>query len=235
MKHDVVYILKSDTGAEELRYSLRSVQNNFPHGRVWFFCGCPDGITPDRYVPFEQTGHNKWTRSTSTIREICATDEVSEDFWLFNDDFFILRKVTEMQYMFRGSLSERVNDIHEKHGISAYANQLYGTKKLLSGYGYGTLDYALHVPMLINKQKAFEVLEAFPGCSMFRSLYGNYWEVGGVKAEDVKIIGLDEMPKGTQTFLSTSDKSFKNGKVGEYIRKRFTEPSRWEKNNAESL
>lgn len=235
MKHDIVYILKSDTEAEELRYSLRSVQKNFPHGKVWFFCGCPAGIEPDRHVPFEQTGRTKWEKSTSTLRKICTTDKVSEDFWLFNDDFFILRKVTDLPYMVRGGLLDRVYDIRDRQGISAYSNQLNETRRILSQRGYGTFDYALHVPMLINKQKALEVLDAFPKCPMFRSLYGNYHKVGGVTAEDVKIYELDEEPKKGQTLLSTSDKSFKRGKVGEYIRKRFTEPSRWEKQNAESL
>ena len=51
--NDIVYILKNDVEPNELRYSLRTVEKNFPHGRVFFFCGCPQGITPDRFVPFE--------------------------------------------------------------------------------------------------------------------------------------------------------------------------------------
>ena len=118
MRHDIVYILKEDIGAEELRYSLRSVQANFPHRRVWFFCGCPDGITPDGYVRFKQTGRNKWQKSTSTFRKIAETDAVSDDFWLFNDDFFVMQKVIDLPYMIRGSLTDRVAGIREKRTVS---------------------------------------------------------------------------------------------------------------------
>lgn len=40
-KRDIVYILRNDMGsdAEELRYSLRSVAENFPARNVWFVGG----------------------------------------------------------------------------------------------------------------------------------------------------------------------------------------------------
>ena len=64
---------------------------------------------------------------------------------------------------------------------------------------------------------------------MFRSLYGNYNEVGGVKAKDVKIYDRIGLPKPEQKLLSTADTSFNLGMVGNYIKEKFTEASRWEK------
>lgn len=232
MKYDIVYILREDVEPDELKYSLRSVQANFPHRKVWFFCGCPEGIEPDGYVPFKQVGRNKWQKSTSTFRAIAETKGVSEDFWLFNDDFFVLRKAKDTPYMIRGSLSDRVEGIRKKRTVSGYASGLDTARDALEKRGLTTYDYALHVPMLINKQKAVEVLDQFPKCPMFRSLYGNYWNVGGITVQDVKIYDDNDLPEAGQTFLSTSDGSFRNGKVGEYIRKRFTEPSKWEIDNA---
>ena len=226
--NDIVYILKNDVEPNELRYSLRTVEKNFPHGRVFFFCGCPQGITPDRFVPFEQKGATKWERATSTFRKIAETEEVSEDFWLFNDDFFILQRIDGLPYMTRGLLSERVNELRERHGLSGYAVKLAETITALESRGLETRDYALHVPMLINKQKALEVLDAIPECPMFRSLYGNYHKVGGIKTDDVKIHDRMTVPAEGQTLLSTSDISFRLGRVGDYIRKNFTEASRWE-------
>lgn len=235
MKYDIVYILANDAGTEEIRYSLRSVEKNFPHRKVWFFCGYPPGIEPDVHVPFIQTGNTRWAKSTSTFRKIAATKGVTENFWLFNDDFFILRKVDDLPYMYRGDLAERVEGLRKKYNVSGYAAQLNRTRSILEDNGLGTLDYALHVPMLINKQKALEVLDKFPKCPMFRSLYGNYWKVGGVLAKDVKVYDRGTVPKKGQTLLSTLDDSFENGNVGNYIRERFTEPSKWEKKYAESL
>lgn len=222
---DVVYILKKDVQPDELRFSLRSVERNFPFNRVFFFCGRPEGINPDVYVPFEQLGATKWEKATSTYRKICESD-VSEDFWLFNDDFFIMERIDDLPYMYKGTLKERIDDLRERRGNSSYCMNLEGARLELESLGFDSLDYALHIPMLINKQKALETLNTFKS-PMFRSLYGNYAEVGGIKADDVKIYNAS-LPVQGQTLISTADASFKYGRVGKIIRDRFTEPSRWE-------
>ena len=107
-----------------------------------------------------------------------------------------------------------------------YCMNLEEARLELESLGYESLDYALHVPMLINKQKAIETLNTFKS-PMFRSLYGNYAKVGGIKADDVKIYSAG-LPQPGQALLSTSNASFKFGAVGKYIRDRFPEPSRWE-------
>ena len=40
-KYDVVYIVKEDPRNEELRYSIRSVCENFPVRNIWIFGYCP--------------------------------------------------------------------------------------------------------------------------------------------------------------------------------------------------
>ena len=74
-----------------------------------------------------------------------------------------------------------------------------------------------------------QTIERFPDVPMFRALYGNYNEIEGEDAPDVKIITPDqEIPEGA-AFVSTSDASFVNGVVGRQLRARFPEPSKWEK------
>ena len=51
MRHDIVYFVKNTEENEELVYSLRSVEKNFPYNRVWFFGGCPNGLKPDVHIP----------------------------------------------------------------------------------------------------------------------------------------------------------------------------------------
>ena len=63
---------------------------------------------------------------------------------------------------------------------------------------------------------------------MFRSLYGNYAKVGGIKVDDVKIYNAAGLPQPGQALLSTSDASFSFGRVGKIIRDKFSERSRWE-------
>ena len=59
-KIDSVYILKDEFNCEELRYSLRSVEKNFPHRFVWFVGGQPKGFQPDRAIKHKQVGSTKW-------------------------------------------------------------------------------------------------------------------------------------------------------------------------------
>ena len=112
--HDIVYILKQAIAPDELRYSLRTVEANFPHRNVWFFCGNLKGIKPDGAVWFTQKGRNKWERSTSTFHKIVEIEDITDDFWLFNDDFFVLKKVKDVPYMYYGTLEDRINSIITK-------------------------------------------------------------------------------------------------------------------------
>lgn len=57
--YDIVYFVKESKTNEELRYSLRTLKN-FPHRKVWFYGGCPEGLKPDQYVYVEQDQPTKW-------------------------------------------------------------------------------------------------------------------------------------------------------------------------------
>ena len=63
---------------------------------------------------------------------------------------------------------------------------------------------------------------------MFRSQYGNRARVPYVYHEDVKIYENNERPREDTDYLSTTEKSFRDGLVGQFIRERFDKPSRFE-------
>lgn len=230
MKYDIVYLLKNDIDSNEIRYSLRSIEKNFPYNKVWFVSGCPEGIKPDGFIDFQQVGDTKWKRSTSALAAACRNDEITEDFWLFNDDFFVIRKVRSIKPMISGTLLQRCKKVEARNGNmqTGYTRQLRRAAHVLRINGYTQYDFALHVPMLINKAKALEVMNKFPDCPMFRSLYGNYCELESIKTKDVKITDLKMLPDEDAKFVSTEDKSFLKGAVGEYIRDLFPEPSKYE-------
>ena len=232
-KFDIVYVLKNDVEADELIYSLRSVEANMPHARVVFVGGKPDGIEPDLYLPHEQKGVNNWERSTSSIEYVAKCKEISDDFWLFNDDFFVMKPIKELKPIYNGTLYRRVQAIEKKRmgTPSFYSYNLRATKELLDSERLHSYNYAVHMPMLINKAKALEVIKKYPKCKMFRSLYGNYHRVGGVNRPDCKIVSLDTEPSKDAVFLSTTEKSFAEGKVGEFIKAMFPKPSRFETGN----
>lgn len=227
MKHDIVYILKNDIDDAELIYSIRSVCQNFPYNKIWFAGGMPEHIKPDEYMYINQDGHNKWEKVSYSLKKICKNDEITEDFWLFNDDFFIMQPIDDFPAAVRGTMHHRIVGLKQKHQYSGYIGKLERTENLLRNRCYDTLDYALHVPMLINRAKALETLKEFD-LPMFRCLYGNHHKIGGVIMDDVKIYDLDKEPTGEEIMLSTTDKSFKNGKVGPYIRSQFPDKCKYE-------
>lgn len=228
-KRDIIYILRNDIEPQELRYSLRSLEN-FPHGDVWFVGGEPAYLRADRQVYIAQRGDTPWERSTYTIREICSSDETPEEFWLFNDDFFVMKPQKEFGPKYNGDLWRHIAHIEKRHGgkISAYTAQLRRTAQELENAGFQTRNYAMHIPMLINKQDALETLDRFPFVPMFRSLYGNMHDIGGENMADVKIATITERPSEDAEFLSTSDSSWIVGEIGRFIRARFQEPCKYE-------
>lgn len=230
MEHDVVYILKNNwkCSPNELRYSLRTVEKNFPCRRVWFFGGHPDGFKPDRYRQFTQEGKDRYERVRNSIIKVCKTKEVSDDFWLFNDDFFILKPVTEDFCYDRGDIRKHARRLYQTHGFhSGYSKKCLDADKL-EEEGLTTKDYTLHVPLLVNKEKALEAIEAHPDIQGFRNLYGNYCQLESTTMEDVKISDIYRLPPNGSSFLSTSDSAFASGAAGAVVCKWFPTPSRWE-------
>lgn len=234
-KHDVVYVVKNAMYDEELRYSLRSLEENWPYRDVWFYGGKPKGLRPDHYVKINQNQPSKWENVRAMLREACTNPLISEDFWLFNDDFYVLKPQRgDIPPLYTGTLKDRIARVEARHGgeSTEWTRNLKHLIGTLKGAGRGTLDYALHVPILYNKKKLLEVLDKFPDEPMVRALYGNYWKIGGVVSGDVKI-AIQHTTKlqsiaDKWVFLSTSDESFNNGNVGVWIRNRFNKKSRFE-------
>lgn len=229
MKHDVVFILRNDYDGEELKYALRSVCLNFPFRKIVFVGGCPKDIKPDIYIPDVQEGSTKWARANHSIKLALSRDDLTEDIWIFNDDFFIMDRVTEDVNYFNGTLEKRVIDLKRKNPSgSNYIRYMDVMRNQLVSMNKDTLSFALHVPFLINRVKALELYEKFPNLKMFRSLYGNYFEIDCKFMKDCKVYDLQTIPD--TPYISTTDAAFKEGKVGKFLRKYFGNPSQYEIN-----
>ena len=228
--YDIVYILKEDVKPDELRYSLRSVCENFPYNKVWFYCGKPEGITPDEYVPYVQKGVMVWDKTTNTVEAICKNNKITEDFWLFNDDFYIMQPVEDMPTYYDRTLFRRIQQIEKRRGgaPSLYSNQLRLTRDALQDMGYKTFNYAVHMPMLINRKKGLAVIRKYPNLRMFRSVYGNVYNIGGEQHKDVKITNRDIKPSEACDFLSTGDTPMEETAVGRYIMAQFPNKCKYE-------
>lgn len=236
MKYDIVYFVKECPNNEELRYSIRSVVENFPYNSIWFYGGCPTTLEPDHMVRVEQRGSRKWEKVRNMMLEACKNDNLTEDFWLFNDDFFVLKPMPNgIEPRFDGTLTSKIERVEANHGgsPSEWTNNLRHLRETLQKAGKGEKNYAIHVPLLVNRRKMREVLEKYPDEPMMRALYGNYWEIGGVEVLDPKL--AEQYNKGLADWLremdvvSTSDESFLSGDIGGWLRGRFGIKSKYER------
>ena len=230
---DIVYCVKNVPVNEELRYSLRSLKN-IPHRKVWVIGGCPDCVNPETVncVRMIQKGNSKWKKSNSSVKMACSLEEVSDNFILFNDDFFVMKPIEELDYIYHKTLGLRVQEIMLRNNVwgnTGYSGRLLEESRTLKFMGKPTKNYAVHIPMIFNKEKMNYLFNKFPDKVISRAFYGNYYEVGGVDMEDVKVYDINEKPNKDSVFLSTTNESFANGEVGKFIRRKFKKISEYEK------
>lgn len=217
---DVVYLVRDSPHDDELRYSLRSLVN-LPHRLVWIAGHKPKWVRRVGHLPTSQTG-GKFANQALNLSEACEHPDVSDPFVMFNDDFFVVRQIDEVPVLHRGLLSEvsRLNS-----GRGSWRDRLRATSNVL---GRDALSYdALHVPMTFEKAKMSDVLETMPHMGLFRSIYGNRYEVGGTYSVNVKIASEDKDLDGP--FVSTSPSAFASGPVGKRLRKMFPDPCMYER------
>lgn len=221
---DAVYLVRSGEN-EELRYSLRSLKN-LPHGKVWMFGNPPDWVQNVQIVK-GQEGIDKWQRAKSSLKKVVRS-EVSEDFILFNDDFFVMDEILVIPTITHGTLEEQYNLPKYKDGwgnLNTYARILRSTEIQLGTYP--TKNFDVHYPMIFNKERLKQVLLGHDSYIATRSFYGNFYRLDSIEADDCKIYDSDTIPK-SQSFISTTDESFK-GRAGEYIKRQFKEKSIYER------
>ena len=226
---DIVYLVKEGAYNLELIYSVRSVCKNLPFKRIWFIGGCPEGILPDMYYPFRRISNIK-TRNTAKMYElICGINEISDDFMLFNDDFFIMNQIDELPPRYWQTLKDKVALMKQIYGSTRWATLLEIASDALKEKQYEQYNFELHVPMVFNKEKLARTIRKFPDIPCKRSLYGNMYKLyeTGLERPDGKIHDLN-IDIFNADIISTDDESFKSGAIGRRIRKEFPNPSKYE-------
>jgi hypothetical protein len=209
---DFVYICKEGQN-EELKYSIRSVIESFPDAKIWVVGGKPDWYVGN-YIEVHQV-HTKYKNAYENLNKICLSSEISKQFILMNDDFYIIKKLENIENHHGGSLLKKINLYQKINGNSNYTRKLAATYKKLTSIGIDNpLDYELHVPMIMEKEKLKEVLK-YKDQFLWRSMYGNIFKVGGKEMEDVKVYTKGPLVLKSYNlnidkhiYLSSADSSF---------------------------
>ena len=231
-KYDIVYILKECAQNEELRYSLRSVCENFPVRNVWIFGYCPLWLKDTIQVRIPQTG-NKLENSKMLFSKIAHCESLPDEFILFNDDFFVIEKVDEFHQYYNGLLKDRIEGLEKAFGTThpLYAANLRKVLDRLTECGINpkaAKNFAVHKPMLFNRLQMIESTDLTDDLPMaLRSFYGNYFGIKGINEPDTKVFTTGPYEK-IGPYLSSDDRSFRLGKIGRDIRAMFPNKCKFE-------
>jgi hypothetical protein len=229
---DFVYICKEGIN-EELKYSIRSVIESFPDSNIWVVGGKPDWYVGN-YINVEQK-ESKYKNAVENLKTISTSDQISESFVLMNDDFYIIKKIDKIENFHGGYLLNKINLYQKLNGNSQYTRKLSGTYKKLKALGFeNPLDYELHVPMIMEKEKLKIILELIDQF-LWRSIYGNKFEVGGTEMQDVKVytsgplvLKSYNLNIDSHTYLSSADSSF-NNIFNKILKDKFNKKTKFEK------
>jgi hypothetical protein len=186
---------------------------SFPDAKVWIVGGRPSWYTGD--FIFIQQRSAKYINAVNNLKAICASEEISEEFVLMNDDFYIIEKIESIQNFHGGLLLDKINLYKKIAGESGYIHKLEKTFNKITDLGLSNiLDYELHVPMIMEKSKLKSVLK-HGSDFLWRSMYGNMFNVGGTEIKDVKVYSEGPLVaksydiKNTKhKYLSSTDTSF---------------------------
>ena len=228
--HDCVYPLSPGTlDFDELRYSLRSVETNTGAERVWFIGGKPKWLKTANHIPTKQP-HSKWRNARINMRAAVDCDEISDPYWHFNDDFYVLKDVgTELPLWHGGSYLKWLADLGSRYARSTYVREGQETVRVLQRREIADpLCWSLHVPLLIYKEpmrRALDLDAKFGFRLHPRTLYANLAGLEGERApcKDVKGTGVPRY-----LYASSSNASWPRSPLGRHVRSMFTEPSRGE-------
>ena len=230
---DVVYFVSAFPKGD-LLYSIRSVAKNLQFNQLWIYGGIRNNIRPDRYVRImNQKGGDKWEKVRSMYREVCLNDEITDDFIMFHDDFFMMKPINKIEPIYRCSFESHIKAIEDKFGerVVSYSNLLKNACRTLENANKSTLSYELHTPFVFNRKKLLEILEKYPNCHCIRSIYANYYKIGGKQHHDVKIFDNNpDFDYKNEKMLSTDDKiTIAGNECWDYIRSQFPEQCRFER------
>ena len=160
----------------------------------------------------------------------CSSSEISDPFYVMNDDFYIMERMESVPPMPLGDL-RAVIDQHRPG--TAYRRAMEKTYERLLELGtIAPMSYEAHTPMLIEKTGMLLALSLGSGIHGLhnRTMYGNLMELGGEVTEDVKLYMNSRDPiYRDRKLLSTSDRVFRTHPAGRYIRNRFPVASTYER------
>lgn len=203
---DAVYILGTGSLAKniESRLSVASLRKHCLDVETIFFIGeDPKLETPYVHFDARDAFMKPWQNMLDKVRFACGLDEISDEFLLMNDDFFLNKDCLASEFPF-------------------YA--LKGG----SGGNCGLHDFAIHAPIRIKKDwfKAMPLTPSSGSSFSPRTFYANFFKAPPTFTTDCIIrprdrgVSFDDQVKG-RDFFSTDDQIFLDQEFVSWLEKKY--------------
>ena len=246
---DIVYPLGTGSlfNNLELRYSLRSLEKYVHNYQTVYIVGeKPGWINWEKeadesagkiiHIPYKEfTGSDRAHNVVCKLFTACEMPELTEDFLLMNDDFFFVctRDAVTYPNYYKGEIKDTITTHRNFH----YKRRLQMTYDELKARGFGTRDFGIHLPVIINKTAFPYILGEFEFSAektySFRCLYGNLRILEATYLTDVKIYTALKTPEQIESkasyrdCISINDASL-NDAMKIFLQNKFPEPSPYE-------
>lgn len=173
----------------ELRYSLRSLEKFGKNiGEVFIVGEFPEWLQYCEHIPVKDgIGHEK--NIMLKLLAACNDDRVSENFMLWNDDYFLTAPINcELYPNYEcGSLAMKIEARIKEDG---YRKSLENTRTFLTRNNKWTLMYDGHCPIIYNKTMFRELMNnvdwTIGNGYAIKSLYANYYALPHQYMDDLK-------------------------------------------------
>lgn len=216
---------------EELRYSLRSVDKFYPDAEVWVVGGKPEWYTGN-YIEVKQS-INELLAVKNNLAKVISNEDIPDEIIIMNDDFFFVGHMEKIPPYISGNLKDRIYFNRSNGFNSIYIKRLTDSYRHCKRFRNPPLDFDIHVPMTVSKQKLSLILD---DDVMWRSNYGNRFinPKETIIIEDVKVYPQGRYEFKTYDYLSfkypffsTQDDSFEMVKEN-LLNNMFPNPSKYE-------
>lgn len=164
MLHVVYTYVRQYARFEELKYSLRSLEQFLPQPYQIFIVGDRPEWLSNRAVFIEAPvcSMHAITDVVNKLRMVISDERIQEDFIWMMDDIYLLKAVSHAEFTRPkaiGTLQEYFEKV--KDVTSGYPRLRWHTFQRLQADGWPTVDTVAHLPIPYNKDLLHEVLENY--------------------------------------------------------------------------
>lgn len=198
-----ILITYRHTFGNDLKYCIRAIEKHAKGIDNIYVVGDKPLNADAKHIPCSHYNYidNKLASTWQKVYEASKLKELSDDFVLFSDDYFLTKDVDFTTYKNKVRKYDLDRDAEGKKISLVESNGYIKVRLLTANYlrarGYTFKNYDLHCPMILNKKKVIELSERFPwkrklisGFAPYalKSVYGNYFKEPCEVFSDNKIL-----------------------------------------------